>query len=468
MSAEVSRCGGVVLAAGLGTRFRSDRAKVMHQIGGRTLLRHVLEALRPLGLSQVIVVVGHQWEDVAAEAASAALPGLDTVLQAQQLGTGHAAAQALDAFDEAVERVLILPGDTPLLTAATLERLLVTGAHASAALLTVQFDDPSGYGRILRDEAGHVLGVVEEADASETQRRLREANAGMYLFERACLAEALERLAPANAQAELYLTDVVGILVDDGRDVRTVSTAAEEVSGVNDRVQLAAAGAMLRERTLDRLMRDGVTVLDPATTYVDVEVTVGRDSILLPGCLLEGRTRVGQRVTLGPYTRLVDAEVQEGASVAQSVIVGASVGPDASVGPFTYLRPGTRLERGAKAGGFVEMKNATIGEGSKVPHLSYVGDARLGQGVNFGAGAITVNYDGFAKHETVVEDGAFVGSDNMLVAPVRVGRGAYTAAGSVITKDVPDDALALERNEQRTVEGWAARKREQRQQRAGR
>ncbi|MDP8927753.1 MAG: bifunctional UDP-N-acetylglucosamine diphosphorylase/glucosamine-1-phosphate N-acetyltransferase GlmU [Actinomycetota bacterium] len=467
MSAEASHCGGVVLAAGLGTRFRSDQAKVMHRIGGRTLLRHVLEALRPLGLSQVVVVVGHQWEEVAADAMSAGLPGLATVLQAQQLGTGHAAAQALRALDEAVERVLILPGDTPLLTAATLERLLAAGAQASAALLTVQFDDPTGYGRILRDEAGRVLGVVEEADATEHQRSLREANAGMYLFERGCLADALGRLAPVNAQGELYLTDVVGILVGDGREVEAVSTAAEEVSGVNDRVQLAAAGAMLRDRTLERLMRDGVTVLDPATTYVDVDVSVGRDSILLPGCLLEGRTRVGQRVTLGPYTRLVDAEVQDGATVAQSVVISASVGPDASVGPFTYLRPGTRLERGAKAGGFVEMKNATIGEGSKVPHLSYVGDARLGRGVNFSAGAITCNYDGFRKHETIIEDDAFVGSDNMLVAPVRIGRGAFTAAGSVITKDVPDDALALERNEQRTIEGWAARKREQRQQGRG-
>ncbi len=439
----------------------------MHRIGGRTLLRHVLEALRPLGLSQVVVVVGHQGEDVAAEAASADLTTLTTVVQEPQLGTGHAAAQALRALDETVDRVLILPGDTPLLTAATLERLLAAGVRSSAALLTVEFDDPTGYGRILRDDAGRVLGVVEETDATETQRGLREVNAGMYLFERTGLADALERLAPSNKQGELYLTDVVGILVDDGRDVQTVHTAAEEARGVNDRVQLAAAGAILRHRTLDRLMRDGVTVVDPAATYVDVDVSVGRDSVLLPGCLIEGRTRIGQRVTLGPYTRLVDAEVQDGATIAHSVIIGASVGPEASVGPFTYLRPGTRLERRAKAGGFVEMKNAVIGEGSKVPHLSYVGDARVGREVNFSAGAITCNYDGFSKHETVIEDGAFVGSDNMLVAPVRIGRGAFTAAGSVITKDVPDDALALERSEQRTVEGWAARKREKHQRTQG-
>ncbi len=437
----------------------------MHRIGGRTLLCHVLEALRPLGLSQVVVVVGYQGNEVAAEAASTGLPGLMTVLQERQLGTGHAAAQALRALDEAVERVLIVPGDTPLLTAASLGRLLDVGAHASAALLTVEFDDATGYGRILRDEGGRVLGVVEEADATETQRGLREANAGMYLFERGSLAEALERLAPDNAQRELYLTDVVGMLTREGHDVQTVHASAEEVSGVNDRVQLAAAGAVLRNRTLERLMRDGVTVVDPAATYVDVDVSVGRDSVLLPGCLIEGQTRIGQRVSVGPYTRLVDTEVQDGATVTQSVVVGAFVGPEASVGPFTYLRPGTRLERGAKAGGFVEMKNASIGEGSKVPHLSYVGDAQVGREVNFSAGAITCNYDGFAKHETVIEDGAFVGSDNMLVAPVRIGRGAFTAAGSVITQDVPDDALALERSEQRTIEGWAARKRAQRRQR---
>ncbi|MFN2556067.1 MAG: bifunctional UDP-N-acetylglucosamine diphosphorylase/glucosamine-1-phosphate N-acetyltransferase GlmU [Nitriliruptorales bacterium] len=459
MSTDPSPCGAIVLAAGLGTRFRSDLAKVMHRIGGRTLLRHVIEALRPLGLSQVVVVVGYQGNDVAAEAASAGLPGLVTVVQERQLGTGDATAQGLRALDDAVERVLILPGDTPLLTASTLGRLLQAGASASGALLTVEFDDPTGYGRILRDESGRVLGVVEEADASETQRGLREANAGMYLFERACLAEALKRLAPVNAQSELYLTDVVGILVNEGHDLQTAPASAEDVSGVNDRVQLAAAGALLRQRTLERLMRGGVTVVDPATTYVDVDVSIGRDTVLLPGCLIEGQTHIGERVSLGPYTRLVDAEIQDGATVAQSVVLGASVGPEASVGPFTYLRPGTRLERRAKAGAFVEMKNATIGEGSKVPHLSYVGDARVGREVNFSAGAITCNYDGFTKHETVIEDGAFVGSDNMLVAPVRIGRGAFTAAGSVITKDVPDDALALERSEQRTIEGWAARKR---------
>ncbi|MDQ4130411.1 MAG: bifunctional UDP-N-acetylglucosamine diphosphorylase/glucosamine-1-phosphate N-acetyltransferase GlmU, partial [Actinomycetota bacterium] len=402
---------------------------------------------------------------VAAEAASADLPGLVTVVQEQQLGTGHAAAQALAGLDEDTERVLVLPGDTPLLTSSTLGRLLQAPGKASAALLTVELEDPTGYGRILRDEAGRVRGVVEEADASQAQRNLREANAGIYRFERRRLAEALERLTPANAQSELYLTDVVGILVDEGHDVQAVSAPAEEVSGVNDRVQLAAAGGALRERTLRRLMLAGVTVLDPASTYVDVDVSIGRDTILLPGCLIEGQTRIGERVSLGPYTRLVDAEVCDGATVAHSVVIGAWVGPEASVGPFTYLRPGTRLERGAKAGGFVEMKNAVVGEGSKVPHLSYVGDARLGREVNFSAGAITCNYDGFAKHETVIEDGAFVGSDNMLVAPVRIGRGAFTAAGSVITKDVPDDALALERSEQRTVEGWAARRRAKRRQR---
>lgn len=458
-----STVAAVVLAAGLGTRFRSDQAKVMHRACGRSLLGHVLEALRPLALGRVVVVVGHQGEQVAAEAQAAGLEGLASVVQAEQLGTGHATAVALEALGEVARHVLVIPGDTPLLRPGTLERLLEAGAGADAALLSVEFEDPTGYGRILRDDTAAVVGIVEEADATDDQRALREVNAGMYVFERTQLAEALRRIGRDNAQGEQYLTDVVEILVADGRAVRAVVADADEVRGVNDRAQLADAAAVLRQRILRRLMREGVTIVDPSATYVDVEVSIGRDTVLLPGCMLEGRTRIGERATIGPWSRLVDAEVEDGAVVAQSVLLRASVGPDASVGPYSYLRPGTRLERGAKTGAYVETKNSVIGEGSKVPHLAYVGDALVGRDVNFSAGAITCNYDGFEKHKTVIEDGAFIGSDNMLVAPVHIGRGAFTAAGSVITKDVPDDALAVERSEQRTIEGWATRKRERHQ-----
>lgn len=448
----------VVLAAGLGTRFRSDRAKVMHGVAGRTMLRHILEALRPLGLTQVVVVVGYQADQVTAEAEAADLEGLTTALQEEQLGTGHAVAQALPELDDGVEQVLVLPGDAPLLTSGTLEELL--SGDADGVLLTTELDDPTGYGRILRDDAGHVVGIVEEADATEAQRGLREVNAGMYVFDRDQLERAVDDLDADNAQGEQYLTDVVEILVEEGAEIRAVLAPNDDVRGVNDRVQLAEAGGLLRERALERLMREGATVVDPSSTYVDVGVTAGRDTVILPGCILEGETRIGGEATIGPYTHLVDAEVEDGARVTRSVVLEASVGPGADVGPFSYLRPGTRLERGAKAGAFVEIKKSTVGEGSKVPHLTYMGDTTVGRDANVGAGTVTVNYDGYDKHETRIGDGAFIGSGSMLMAPVSIGDGAYVAGGSAITDDVPDDALGIGRARQVNKDGWAREHRE--------
>lgn len=449
----------VVLAAGLGTRFKSAQPKVMHPVAGRTMLGHVLEAIRPLGCAQVVVVVGHQAETVAAEARRADLPGLTTVLQAERRGTGHATSRALTALDEDITDVLVVPGDTPLMTGATLERLADVDPDAEGTLISVEVDDPSGYGRVLREDTGQVAGIVEEADATDTQLGLREVNAGMYRFDRRALGGALDKLDTDNAQGEQYLTDAVEILVAAGGRVTAVLGSAEEVAGVNDRVQLADAARVLRRRALEELMRAGVTVVDPQATYVDVGVEVGRDSVLLPGCLLEGATRVGEATSIGPYSRLVDARVGDRATVAQSVLIEATVDDEATVGPFAYLRPGTRLGRGAKAGTFVELKQTAVGPRSKVPHLTYLGDTTVGRDVNVGAGTITCNYDGATKHPTEIADGAFIGSDTMLVAPVRVGPGAYTGAGSAITRDVPADALAVERAEQRTVEGWAARRR---------
>lgn len=448
----------VVLAAGLGTRFRSDLAKVMHEVAGRTMLRHILEALRPLDLAQVVVVVGYQADQVAAEAEAAGLDGLTTALQEDQLGTGHAVAQALPELEEGIERVLVLPGDAPLLTSDTLDELMA--GDAAGILLTTEPDDPTGYGRILRDDAGRVVGIVEEADATQSQKGLREVNAGTYVFDRGRLEEAVGELDADNAQGEQYLTDVVEILVADGAEVRAVLAPQDEVRGVNDRVQLSEAGALLRDRALEHMMREGATVVDPSATYVDVGVTVGRDTVILPGCILEGETRIGSGTTIGPYTHLVDAEVEDGARVTRSVVLEASVGPDADVGPFSYLRPGTRLERGAKAGAFVEIKKSTVGEGSKVPHLTYMGDTTVGRGANVGAGTVTVNYDGYDKHETRIGDDAFIGSGSMLMAPVDIGDGAYVAGGSAITDDVPDDALGIGRARQVNKEGWAREHRE--------
>lgn len=455
-----SQVAAVVLAAGQGVRFRSERAKVLHEAAGRSLVGHVLHALSPLGLGQVVVVVGNQADDVRAAVTQGPIPDADTVVQERRRGTGHAVQQALPALAPHVRHVLVLPGDTPLLTTEVLAGLLeAAGGGAAAAMLTCDLDDATGYGRVLRLADGSVEGIVEERDASDEQRRVREANAGMYVFARDDLAGSLERLDDDNAQGELYLTDVVGILREQGRRIHAVKASPDEVAGVNDRRQLAEAAAVLRRRHLDALMEQGVTVLDPASTWVDVDVEVGRDTVLLPGTLLEQGTTIGEGARIGPHTHLVACQVGDGAVVHSTRGTRAVVGEGADVGPFTHLREGTRLGRATKAGAYVELKAADVGEGSKVPHLAYVGDATIGTGVNVSCGVVTVNYDGRHKHRTVVEDGAFVGCDTMLVAPVTIGAGAYTAAGSTITEDVPAGALAIARARQVVKDGWAQRRR---------
>lgn len=464
----------VVLAAGKGTRLKSETAKVLHRVAGRSLLGHVLEGLRPLGTGQVVVVVGHQREEVEAEVAAAVASwdrpaeAVQTVVQQHQRGTGHAVAAALPALGGAIRRVLVLPGDTPLLTPEILRALLEadppgedeSGGAPACALLTTTPDDPAGYGRVLRAADGSVARIVEHADATPRQRAVPEVNGGVYVFDREALADALGEVSADNVQGEQYLTDVVGILTGRGATVVPRGAPPDTVMGVNDRAQLARAGALLRARHLDHLMVEiGVTVVDPAATWIDVGVEVGRDTVVHPGCRLRGHTRIGAGVELGPEADLRDTVVGDGAVVRRAVCEEAWIGPEASVGPWTHLRPGTRLERGAKAGAFVEVKNATVGSTAKVPHLSYVGDADIGAGANFSCGAVTVNYDGFEKHRTVVGEGALVGCDTMLVAPVTIGPGAITAAGSTVTDDVPADSLVIARSRQTVKPGWAARRR---------
>lgn len=464
----------VVLAAGKGTRLKSDTAKVLHRVAGRSLLGHVLETLRPVGTGRVVVVVGHQREEVEAEVAAATASwdrpagAVTTVVQERQRGTGHAVAAALPTLGGDIRRVLVLPGDTPLLTPAILRALLATGSPGgdddgrapACALLTTTPEDPAGYGRVLRATDGSVARIVEHADATAEQRAVPEVNGGVYVFDREALADGLGEISADNAQGEQYLTDVVGILTARGATVVPHGAPPDTVMGVNDRSQLARAGALLRARHLEHLMVEvGVTVVDPAATWIDVGVEVGRDTVVHPGCRLRGDTRVGAGVELGPEADLLDTVVEDGAVVRRAVCEDAWIGPEASVGPWTHLRPGTRLERGAKAGAFVEVKNATVGSAAKVPHLSYVGDAEIGAGANFSCGAVTVNYDGFEKHRTVVGEGALVGCDTMLVAPVTIGAGAITAAGSTVTDDVPPDALVIARSRQTVKPGWAARRR---------
>ncbi|TVP62526.1 MAG: UDP-N-acetylglucosamine diphosphorylase/glucosamine-1-phosphate N-acetyltransferase [Nitriliruptor sp.] len=448
----------IVLAAGQGTRFRSDTAKVLHRAAGRSLLGHVLEAVRPLELGQVLVVVGHQADEVSAEVEACRLPGTGTVLQAEQRGTGHAVQEAVPALDPGIRRVLILPGDTPLLTPEVLGELLAAGQDGGA-LLTARMPDPTGYGRVLRAEHGTVARVVEQRDATPAELAVDEINAGMYLLDRELLESALARLSDDNAQGELYLTDVVELLAGQGAPVAAVPADAARIAGVNDRSQLAAAASSLRRAHLEHLMREvGVSVTDPATTYVDVDVEVARDAVLLPGTILESGTTVGPRSVVGPHTHLTRCTIGADVTLHSTRASDAVVGDGATVGPYTHLRPGTELGRATKVGAFAETKNAVVGEGSKVPHLAYVGDATLGERVNISCGVITVNYDGRTKSHTTIEDGAFVGCDTMLIAPVTIGAGAYTAAGSTITDDVPARALAIARSRQTVKEGWADRR----------
>lgn len=447
----------VILAAGKGTRFKSELPKVLHRAAGRTLLRHVLEAVRPLGCSQVVVVVGHGRDEVTEELAAAGIDEVRTVVQEQQLGTGHAVEMAMPALDDDVDRVLVLPGDTPLITAGALEQLLEPDHDVE--LLSGVLDDAAGYGRIIRDEDGAVQAIVEHRDATEEQRAIGEFNAGMYVFDRSLLAGALNDLDTDNDQGERYLTDVVAIARDRGAAVGATIVDAELVAGVNDRVQLAEVSGVLRRRRLEELGRDGVTILDPDSTWIDVDVQVGRDTVVLPNTMLEHGTVVGEGCEIGPNTRLLRTEVADGATVQMSFCDEAVVGPGATVGPFAHLRPGTVMGPSSKAGAFTQLKKATLGEGAKVPHLAYVGDAEIGARANLACGVITVNYDGQEKHRTVVGEDAFVGCDTALVAPVTVGNRAYIGAGSVITDDVPADALAIARSRQTVKEGWAAERR---------
>ncbi|MFC6236772.1 bifunctional UDP-N-acetylglucosamine diphosphorylase/glucosamine-1-phosphate N-acetyltransferase GlmU [Longivirga aurantiaca] len=456
----------VVLAAGEGTRMVSTTPKVLHEIAGRSLLGHVLAAVAGLDPEHLVVVVGHGRERVTEHLASIA-PSAVAVVQEQQNGTGHAVRVALEGLEatgvalDGSGPVLVVAGDTPLLTTATLQSLVDThaAAGASSTVLTAVLDDPTGYGRVLRD-GDSVTAIVEHKDADDSQRAVREVNSGVYAFDAAALRDALGRLTTDNVQGEEYLTDVLGLHVASGLVVAAVTADdANETLGVNDRVQLAEARALLRDRTNTGWMRAGVTIVDPATTWIDSDVVLAPDCVVERNTGLHGRTTIARGAVVGPDTTLIDVVVGEGASVLRSQVTSADIGAGATVGPFTFVRPGTVLGPKAKLGAYVEAKNAVIGEGSKVPHLSYVGDAEIGVGSNLGAGTITVNYDGIDKHRTVIGDHVRVGSDSMLIAPVTVGDGAYTAAGSVVTDAVPPGAMAVARARQRNIEGWVERRR---------
>lgn len=456
----------VVLAAGEGTRMKSALPKVLHPICGRSLVGHVVAAARELDPERLLVVVGHGREQVVAHLAESD-PDALTAVQEEQKGTGHAVRVALEELarrDAAPAGTLVVTyGDTPLLTARTLSTLIAvheTDGNA-VTVLTAQVPDPNGYGRIVRDVTdGQVTAIVEQKDASPDQQAITEINSGVYAYDAALLAEALTQVTTDNAQAEEYLTDTLAILRAAGHRVGAYTAADHrEIAGVNNRVQLAEARRVLNDRLLTQAMLDGATIVDPGSTWLDTSVALEPDAVVHPNTQLLGATRVASGAEVGPNCTLTDTLVGAGARVSNTVAQQAEIGPEANVGPYAYLRPGARLGRGAKAGTYVEMKNASIGEGTKVPHLSYVGDATIGDHTNIGAASVFVNYDGEVKHHTTIGSYCKTGSDNMFVAPVVVGDGAYTAAGSVITKDVPAGSLAVARGQQRNIEGWVARKR---------
>ncbi len=445
---------------------KSATPKVLHAISGRSLVGHVVAASRELDPEHLVVVVGHARDQVQAHLLDVD-PGVRSAVQHEQNGTGHAVRMGLEELsDDGITldgTVVVVCGDTPLLTGETLRTLSETHAADGNAVtvLSAEVPDSTGYGRIVRDDAtGAVTAIVEHKDATDAQRAIREINSGVFAFDAKLLTDALSRVRTDNSQGEEYLTDVLGILREAGHRVgAAVAADHREILGINNRVQLAEARRLLNERLLERAMLAGVTVVDPATTWVDVTVAFEPDAVVHPGTQLLGATVLGSGAEVGPNSRLTDTVVGEGAVASFTVAEGARIGAGASVGPYAYLRPGTVLGARSKAGTYVEMKNASIGEGTKVPHLSYVGDATIGEHTNIGAASVFVNYDGEAKHHTTVGSHCKTGSDNMFVAPVTIGDGAYTAAGSVITKDVPPGSLAVARGQQRNIEGWVARKR---------
>lgn len=435
---------------------RSDLPKVAHHVAGVSLLEWVLRAAGALDADTTVVVVGHG-EDAVRPLLS---KGVLVARQEEQLGTAHATGVALQMLQEIdpEDVVVILYGDLPLLTTRVLKSLASLGNDETARLITADLDDPTGYGRVIRDETGAVLGVVEHADCTEEQLEISEVNAGIYAIRAGALLESLGKVDAENSQGEYYLTDVVGILVSKGDKLVAVKADAEEVSGINSQDQLATADRELRRRINQSLMESGVWMLDPERTYVDETVTVEPGARIYPGVHLEGSTIVASGATVGPDVFAIDSVIGAGSRVWYAVLRGAEVGVECEVGPYASLRPGTVLERGSKIGTFVEAKNTVMGERAKANHLAYLGDAEVGPRSNIGAGVVTVNYDGVEKSRTEIGEDAFIGSDTMLVAPVRIGDRASTGAGSVITQDVPDDALAIERSEQREIPGYSQRR----------
>ncbi len=444
----------IVLAAGRGTRMKSNLYKVLHPVVERPMVQHVVNQLQPLALEKVVTIVGF-----GAEAVQETLGDQSSfVVQEEQLGTGHAVQQAEDMLQHMEGTTLVVCGDTPLIEAETFQALVDhhEQTNAKATILTAQAPDPAGYGRVIRNEHNEVERIVEHKDASDAELLVSEINTGTYCFDNKALFHALQHVSNDNAQGEYYLPDVIQILKQQAETVGAYMTADfEETLGINDRVALAEAEVIMKRRINEKHMRNGVTIIDPSNTYIGMDVEIGQDVIVHPGSMIYGVTKIGENSVIGPHTEINNMNIGERVVMKQSVAMDSTIANDVHVGPYAYIRPKTNVLDHAKVGHFVEVKQSTIGEGSKIPHLSYVGDAKIGNHVNVGCGTITVNYDGREKHETIIEDGAFIGCNANLVAPITIGEDAFVAAGSTVTKDVPSEALAFGRARQANKEGYA-------------
>ncbi len=452
-----------MLAAGKGKRMKSSLPKVLHPILGKAVISYVIDAIKRVNPERTVVVIGHGSEEIEKTLNSYRL---EYVIQSEQLGTGHAVLSAKDVLKGFNGHILVLNGDSPLVRPETLKRFITSHLKTknSLSILTANLENPTGYGRLIRNSKGDVLEIVEERDASSKEKVITEINSGIYCVESRLLWRILEKVRRNNYQKEIYLTDIVYLSSSAGERVNGfLIKDAEEVLGINNRVELTTAEGIMRERVNDHMMMSGITIINPQDTYISSQVSIGFDTIIYPNTYIFGDTRVGKRCRIGPSVWIEDSRIGEGVIVNFSSFISKSIiEDDARVGPFAHIRPESKIFKGAKIGNFVEIKKASIGLGSKVPHLSYVGDASIGQRVNVGAGTITCNYDGFDKYETVIENDVFIGSDTMLVAPIKIGQGATTGAGSTITKDVPPFSLAIERSKQVSIINWKRKPRDKR------
>ncbi|MFZ2464177.1 MAG: bifunctional UDP-N-acetylglucosamine diphosphorylase/glucosamine-1-phosphate N-acetyltransferase GlmU [Caldibacillus thermoamylovorans] len=443
----------IVLAAGQGTRMKSKLYKVLHPVCGKPMVRHVIDELKQIGADQIITVVGHGADEVKNELKDDS----EFVLQEQQLGTAHAVMQARDLLQDKEGLTLVVCGDTPLLKADTIKAMIDyhINNHSKATILTAVAEDPTGYGRVIRNEQGYVEKIVEHKDASDEEKAVKEINAGTYCFDNASLFHALQKVTNNNAQNEYYLPDVIGILKDAGQTVTAFTTNDfTEIFGINDRVALAQAGKIMQQRINEKHMRNGVTIIDPEQTYIDATAVIGQDTVIYPGTMVKGNTVIGTDCIIGPNSEILNCDIGNRTSIRQSVTHDSKIGSDVQIGPFAHIRPQSLIHDEVRIGNFVEIKKTEFGRKSKASHLSYIGDANVGSNVNIGCGSITVNYDGVNKFKTIIKDGAFIGCNSNLVAPVEIGEGAYVAAGSTITDNVPGDSLSIARARQVNKENY--------------